>query len=146
MHEIRSNNSIERSSTSAALSGSIYHPIKGQVIHHALYKSTEQYILVKCEERRRELGEGVLECTGTYYRSIGIPCWHMIKERLLLERPFQHIDFHSHWHYERPSPGTEPIKPPQPILELYTRDRRRTAAAERRVHERQHILHKPAEF
>jgi hypothetical protein len=62
----------------------------------------------------------------------------MIKERLRTNAPFQPNNFHLHWHYKRPPPGAEFMPPLQPILHPHTQDRRRTAAAKRKAHDRQH--------
>jgi hypothetical protein len=39
-------------------------------------------LLSRREAQKRELREHILDCTGNYYRSIGVLCWHMIQERL----------------------------------------------------------------
>jgi hypothetical protein len=44
-----------------------------------------------------------------------------------------HIDFHPHWHINRPSPSFEYIPPPI-ILDLISRQLRRTQETERRAH------------
>jgi hypothetical protein len=96
MYEIQSNNSTKKGSTPAALSNAIYHPLMRKITHHALYEFVAQYTLVKREAQEKELGKHILDCTGNYYRSIGVPCWHMIKERLRTNAPFQPNDFHPH--------------------------------------------------
>jgi hypothetical protein len=46
------------------------------------------------------------------------------------------IDFHPHWHINRPPPGFEYIPPPPIILDPISRQLRRTQEAERRAHVR----------
>ncbi len=80
---------------------------------------------MKREEQRREHREVIEDYSGTYYRSMGVPYWHMIKERLATNRVFQPVDFYPHYHYERPPLGAVPIEPPRLILDPHTRDRQR---------------------
>jgi hypothetical protein len=48
------------------------------------------------------------------------------------------IDFHPHWHINRPLPGFEYVPPPPIILDPISRQLRRTEEAERRAHVRAH--------
>jgi hypothetical protein len=121
----------------ANLTMSVYHPMLGQISHEALRLFAAQYDLVKREKQRLEEGAINEFCTGTYYSSVGIPCWHMIKCRVQQNLSFQPVDFHPHWHYERPPIGVE-WNPPLPILDPVDRQRRRTAEVERRAHSRVH--------
>ena len=138
LNERRQKMARQLSTTPANLTASIFHPLLGKITHHCLYLFHAQYTLAKREEQRQQAGEEITDCSGTYYRSMGIPCWHMIKERLLTNSVFQPVDFHPHYHYERPPPGAAPFDPPRPILDPHTRDRRRQEAATRRAHERAH--------
>jgi hypothetical protein len=101
-------------------------------------KLHSQWTLYKSEETRLRNGETSSICTGTFFNSMGVPCWHMIKARLAGGGRIQPMDFHPHWHWFRPLPGSEPIVPPQPILDPETRQRRRTEETERRAQARQY--------
>jgi hypothetical protein len=57
---------------------------------------------------------------------MGIPCWHIIKERLAEGARIRPLDFHPHWHWVKPLVGTELVAPPPPILDPVMRQRRRT--------------------
>ena len=78
INEITINNRQKESSTLAGLLGQFYHQVLGKITHTGLYKLKEQYQLFKRQERE---GDG-LPCTQTFLASIGMPCWHIIKERL----------------------------------------------------------------
>ena len=82
INEMRQKLARQLLSTPASLTAPIYHALLGKITHHALYLLHKQHKLVKREQQRREQGEDIKDCSGNYYRSIGVPCWHMIKERL----------------------------------------------------------------
>jgi hypothetical protein len=102
------------------------------------HKLWQQWQFYKNEETRVQNGQSSTICTGTFFRSIGVPCWHMIKERLAAGGRIQPMDFHPHWHWFRPPPGSAPVVLPLPILDPETRQYRRTQEAERRLQARQY--------
>jgi hypothetical protein len=67
---------------SVGLSGQFYHQISGKITHISLYLLQKQLEHVKRQEQHVE--EGVIStiCTRSFSISMGMPCWHMIKERL----------------------------------------------------------------
>jgi hypothetical protein len=111
-----------------------------KIIPYAQIQLANQWALLQSEEER--IGHGNISpiCTRTYYRSMGIPCWHMIKSRLAEGETgrIQPLDFHSHWHWVKPLPGSAPVELPRPILDPETRQRRRTQEADRRAQNRAH--------
>lgn len=94
--------------------------------------------LLQTEEQRVRDGNISPTCSKTYYNSIGIPCWHMIKARLAEGGRIQPLDFHPHWHWVKPLLGAQPIELPLAILDPQTRQRRRTEETNRRAQERAH--------
>jgi hypothetical protein len=111
----------------------------------AKVKAADQWQLIKTEPARLQANPIGSICTGNYWRSMGIPCWHMMKERLAEGGRLQPADFHPHWHWEKPLPGFEPIVLPTPILDPETRQRRRTQEAKRRLHDRQYTRARTAQ-
>jgi MULE transposase domain len=143
LSEIRTHRAQQRSGTRIKLMNEFFSDLRGHITPHALSKLHVQWTTFNCEKERLRRGEATQVssiCTGTYWRSMGIPCWHMIKDRLAEGEAsrIQPSDFHPHWHWEKPLPGAEPVAPEPPILDPETRQRRRTQEANRRAHQRQH--------
>jgi len=138
LDEIKVYRSQQKSGNSVRIQNEFFASVIGKITPHALSKLNEQWILYKDEERRLTNGDITSICSGTYYRSIGIPCWHMVKERLSQRARIQPNDFHPHWHWYRPPPGAERVEYPLPILDPKTRQQRRTIETERRAHARAH--------
>jgi hypothetical protein len=63
----------------------------------------------------------------------------MIKERLTQGGRIGPLDFHPHYHWQRPPPGAEPLPFNPPILDLETRQRRQTEEIEHQAQRRAHI-------
>lgn len=40
-------------------------------------------------------------CTRTFTATMGLPCAHVVKDRLVRNVPLQLADFHTHWHVDR---------------------------------------------
>jgi hypothetical protein len=82
LNEIRIKSAQKLHSTPAGLSGQFYHQITGKITHTGLYLLQKQLEHVKRQEQHEE--EGVISaiCTRSFSISMGMPCWHMIKERL----------------------------------------------------------------
>jgi len=115
--------------------GEFWSELNGYITPFALAKLKIQYDLFQYEEERIRDGVIITICTGTYWKSMGIPCWHMIKERLNSgdQQRIQPLDFHPYWHWYKPPPGSEIVPPQPPILDPEVRDRRRTQLAEQRA-------------
>ena len=75
-----------------------------------------QWKLALTENQRCTNGDIITNCFHTYHVSMGVLCWHMIKERIALGNRIQPYDFHSHWYWKKPSPGSE--YQPLPLLIL----------------------------
>ena len=140
LSEIRTHRAQQFSSNRIILLGEFFSQLRGHITPFAMAKLHKQHAILKAEEQRLERGEISSICTGTYFKSTGIPCWHMIKGRLESgENSFiQPLDFHPHWHWFKPPPGAELVAPEPPILDPETRQRRRTEETSRRAHARQH--------
>jgi hypothetical protein len=82
LNEIRIKSAQKLHSTPGCLSDRFYHQITGGITHTGLYLLHKQ--LEHVQRRRQREEEGVI--TAIYIRSfsisMGMPCWHMIKERL----------------------------------------------------------------
>lgn len=139
LDEIRTYRGQCYSGTIVRTQNEFFSGLSQQITPQGQMKLHSQWTLYKTEETRLRNGETSASiCTGTFFSSMGVPCWHMIKARLAEGGRIQPIDFHPHWHWFRPPPGLEPIVPPRPILDPETRQRRRTEETERRAQARQH--------
>jgi hypothetical protein len=61
------------------LSGQFYYQIIGKISHHGLFKLYTQYLLFQDHLQKNDMAK--YPCTGSWKRSMGMPCWHMIWER-----------------------------------------------------------------
>ncbi len=70
--------------TPVGLSGQFYYLLMGKISHFGLYKLQKQYALYRQQARREAEGERSDEsiCTSNFNKSMGMPCWHIIKDRL----------------------------------------------------------------
>jgi len=136
INEIKTTNAQKNSSNPIGLSGQFFSQIKGKITHSGLYLLQKQLEHVKRQREHEEAGEISAICIRSFCISMGMPCWHIIKERLAAGQAIVPVDFHPHWHIQRPLPGFEYVPPPPIILDPISRQRRRTAEAERRAHER----------
>ena len=137
-NEINIGMAQETSSTPIRVQGQDFSGVVGKITHHGLSLLWKQWNYWKHEDQYREQGKPVDDiCTGTYYSSMGVPCWHMIKSRIAAGEPIQPRDFHPHYHYDRTSLD-EPVIFRAPILDPVSRQRRNTEETERRAHQRQH--------
>ena len=135
--------SRQRHSEPAGLSNKILAGLTTHVTHKAMYLLKEQYDIFERNKRHaadpnnHEYEE--TECSNTYFKSTGILCWHMIRDRIESGKPIQPLDFHPHWLLKRPLPGAElPPSPEEVILDPVSRRARRNVEAERRAHARAH--------
>ena len=138
LDEIRTYRGQCYSGTIVRTQNEFFSDLSQEITPQGQMKLHSQWTLYKSEETRLRNGETSSICTGTFFSSMGVPCWHMIKARLAGGGRIQPMDFHPHWHWFRPLPGSEPIVPPQPILDPETRQRRRTEETERRAQARQY--------
>ena len=105
--ELRSNQAQQQIRTPIELSGPLYSAICGWVSHEALRK---------VEEQRKKKDPPA--CTGSFTRSQGLPCVHMLKtlqeenQVLLLEH------FHLHWHLKREGAPQLLLEPRQCIEQI----------------------------
>jgi hypothetical protein len=105
--ELRSNRAQQQIRTPIELSGSLYSAVRGWVSHEALRK---------VEEQRKKKDPPA--CTGSFTRSQGLPCFHMLKtlqeqnQVLLLEH------FHLHWHLKREGAPQLLLEPRQCFEEI----------------------------
>jgi hypothetical protein len=82
MNEIKTRNAQKNHLNPIGLSGQFYYQDKGKITHSALYILQEQFQHVKRQEQHEREGKISTICTRSFSTSMGIPCWHMIKERL----------------------------------------------------------------
>ena len=82
IQEITIKNAQRTNSLPIGLSGQFYHQIQGKITHFRLYKFDEQFQHFRRQEQHERGGIISINCTRTFSSSIGMPCWHMIKERL----------------------------------------------------------------
>ncbi|TVY66378.1 PKS-NRPS hybrid synthetase [Fusarium oxysporum f. sp. cubense] len=90
--ELDSNRAKQQASFPLKLSGSIYGNIRGWISHEALR-------LV--ESQRSRLLHELPSCTGTFNRTLGLPCAHTIQPLIYDNQPLQIYHFHSHWRIQR---------------------------------------------
>jgi MULE transposase domain len=138
LDEIQAKRAYSRASSLLRTGNEFFAPLQRRITTTAQVKVAEQWQVAQTEEARVRNGDVSSICTGNYSRSMGIPCWHTIKARLEEGGRLQPQDFHPHWHWEKPLPGSAPIVLPPPILDPETRQRRRTEEAARRLQARQH--------
>jgi hypothetical protein len=138
MEELRTKRATARSQTPLAFDNEFYSQVLGKVTPFALYQLRMQWSYVKREQDRLQDGTISAICSGSYYRSMGVLCWHMIKECLANGVQIGPLHFHPHYHWLRPPPGAEPVAFDPPILDPETRQRRRSEETERRAQIRAH--------
>ncbi|KAI0993595.1 hypothetical protein K3495_g14589, partial [Podosphaera aphanis] len=136
-NEIRIKRSRARDSLPAGISGEFYYGVLGRISHFALHETCKQVKYPRNEELRTRNGQSYI-CTGTFNKSIGMPCWHIIQERMSQNRGLTINDFHQHWHFVRPQPNFQQLIPDPPILVPVIRQQRRTEESGRRAHARAH--------
>jgi hypothetical protein len=86
LNELRTKNGRQNQSTPAGLSGQFYGQVIGKITHFGLYKLKEQYLYAKRQKQHEEEGRISSVCTRTFTTSMGMPCWHIIKERLATDQ------------------------------------------------------------
>ena len=105
--------------------GEFFGELRGHISPYGLNLLWKQWQILRGEDSRIATGEVNSICTGNYWRSTGVRCWYMIKERLDDLGRIQPLDFHPHWHWQKPLPGAEPIPIRTPTLDAESRQRRR---------------------
>ncbi|KAM5528271.1 hypothetical protein FOXYSP1_19540 [Fusarium oxysporum f. sp. phaseoli] len=93
LSELRSNQVRQQMRIPIELSGSLYSAIRGWISHDALRKVEEQ--------RKRLMKEDLPSCTGTFSRSHGLPCAHILKALQEQGQTLRLEHFHPHWHLSR---------------------------------------------
>lgn len=98
--------------------------LKQKITPFAQFRLHDQWSIYKAEGEKDSSSHPRSDtpsiCTGTYWRSMGIPCWHIIKERISNGGMIQPLDFHPHWHWRRPRVGSAPTELPPPLLDPLT--------------------------
>lgn len=82
LNEIRVKNAQKLSSIPLRLLGVLYYQVISKITHTGLYVLQRQLEHVKRQEQHKEEGRISTICTRSFSISIGMPCQHMIKERL----------------------------------------------------------------
>lgn len=55
--------------------------------------------------KEKQLKKEALEpCTGSFTRSLGLPCVHTIEQRSLANEPLTMDDVNQNWHFYKPRP------------------------------------------
>ena len=134
--QISQKRSRELQSIPTALSNQFYYGLHHKITHYGLYKLKEQYDLFRRYSDNPNHDSNTL-CTGNFYSSFGLPCWHIIRTKISNKEIIQPLDFHPFYHYYKPPPGAEPIVFEPPILDPVSRQQRRAFETERRAHARQ---------
>ncbi|KAI1000013.1 hypothetical protein K3495_g8182, partial [Podosphaera aphanis] len=137
INEIRIKRSRARDSLPAGISGELYYGVLGRISHFALHETCKQVKYARNEELRTRYGQSSI-CTGTFNKSIGMPCWHIIQERMSQNRGLMINDFHQHWRFVRLQPTYQQLIPDPPILDPVIWQQRRTEESGRRAHARAH--------
>lgn len=91
--ELQSNQAQQQTRTPIELSGPFYQAVHGWVSHEALRKVEEQ--------RKRLLAGDLPSCTGSFARSQGLPCAHVLKDLQEQGQALRLEHFHVHWHLSR---------------------------------------------
>ncbi|KAI0995365.1 hypothetical protein K3495_g12817 [Podosphaera aphanis] len=86
------------------MSGSLYRGVNSSICRHALKLVEDQKAyLEKHQLKLRKFGIPIPECTCNFTVSMGLPCYHIIEQKLLSYQQLITTDFHRHWHLIPPS-------------------------------------------
>ena len=85
INEIRIKRSRPRDSLTAGVSEEFYYGVLGRISHFALHEICKQVKYAWNEELRSWDGQSSI-CTGKFIKSMGMPCWHIIQERMSQNR------------------------------------------------------------
>jgi hypothetical protein len=110
--ELKSNQAKQQIRTPLELSRALYSSVYGWVSYEALRKVDEQ---------RRLLVNKLPPYTGSFTRSFGLPCAHLLKDLLEQDKPFQLQHFHSQWHIQRTDTPQFLLEPRQRIDPIATK-------------------------
>ena len=94
--ELRSNQAKQQIRLPIELSGSLYSGVRGWVSHEALRKVDEQRKILT-----RNNPPMSPTCSGSFSRSMGLPCVHTLEVLLNQNSVLQLEHFFSHWHLKR---------------------------------------------
>ena len=75
--------------------------LKKYVTSYAMRKILPQ---VKLFEEKELKGEALGPCTGSFTRSLGLPCVHTIEIKNLANEPIKLDDINQHWYFYKPRP------------------------------------------
>lgn len=109
--DLHANQAHQHATIPIELSRVQYSQIHGLVSHEAQRLVQDQFTLLK--------DNGALlspQCTGTFSRSLGLPCAHKLRDMIAADEVLTREHFHQHWHLQRPN---QPI--PQHLLEPLSR-------------------------
>jgi hypothetical protein len=110
LSELKSNQAKQQVMMPIELSGSLYCAVRGWVSHEALRKVEGQRKLLTKKDPPPSPN-----CTGSFSRSQGLPCVHMLKVLLDANQVLRLEHFHSHWHLKRDGSPQLLLEPRQRI-------------------------------
>lgn len=113
--ELKSNQAKQQLRLPIELSGSLYGAVRGWVSHEALRKVEEQRKLLT----RRDPPFSPT-CSGSFSRSMGLPCVHILKDLLDRNLVLRLDHFSSHWHLKRDGAPQFLLEPRQRIDPVVT--------------------------
>ena len=90
--ELEANQASQQINIPIELSGILYSQVRGWISHEALRK---------VEQQRKRLSQGCPPCTGTFTKTMGLPCAHMLDSIIQQAKPLELNHFHTHWHLQR---------------------------------------------
>lgn len=90
--ELRYNQAKQETRIPIELSGLLYSAVRGWISHEALRK---------VEEQRKRLSGDLPNCTGSFTRSQGLPCAHILKPLQEQDQALRLEHFHTQWHLNR---------------------------------------------
>jgi hypothetical protein len=82
LNEIYVKKAQQAQGTPSGISGAFYHQILGKISYYGLYMLHKQYMYYRREQQHLEEGRISTICTHSFSFSMGMPCWHIIKERI----------------------------------------------------------------
>ncbi|KAF5708438.1 hypothetical protein FMUND_10602 [Fusarium mundagurra] len=74
------------------LSGALYSQVRGWISHKAL---------IAVDMQRERIGESLPQCTGSFRKTMGMPCAHDLMVLIQGNVPLLTSHFHSHWYLQR---------------------------------------------
>jgi hypothetical protein len=85
----------------------VLQPLIGHITPYALWRVREQLQILNRPSLHHK-------CSGTHLNSLGLPCYHVIQDRISQNKVLYLHDFHQRWFFTSPEGPTQ--LPPPPIL------------------------------